>query len=84
MMGSLQPVEEETVSSENLANAIENMRKSTAIEGRRATLPKSWSTSLEGLAREIAAWLGYVDPEHEAGKVVQQITKLRATEAWTD
>ena len=39
-----------------------------------------------GLAREIAAWLGYVDPEHVAGKLIQRITKgtLRATEAWTD
>ena len=36
--------------------------------------------------REIAAWLGYVDPKHEAGKLIQRMTKetLRATEAWTD
>ena len=36
--------------------------------------------------REIAAWLGYVDPKHEAGKWIQPITKgtLRATEAWTE
>ena len=48
---------------------------------------KSWSgTSLVGFAREIAAWLGYVAPKHEAGKLIQQITTgtLRATEAWTD
>ena len=34
----------------------------------------------------VAAWLGYVDPKHEAGKLIQRITKgtLRATEAWTD
>ena len=33
-----------------------------------------------------AAWLGYIDPAHEAGKLIQRITKgtLRATEAWTD
>ena len=50
--------------------------------------PKSWSgnTPLGGLAREVAAWLGYVDPKHEAGKLIQWITKgtLRATKAWTD
>ena len=36
--------------------------------------------------REIAAWLGYVFPKHEAGNLIQQITKgtLSATEAWTD
>ena len=48
---------------------------------------KSWSgnTPLGGLAREVAAWLGYVDPRHEAGKLIQRITMgtLRATEAWT-
>ena len=38
--------------------------------------PKSCpgSTSLPGFAREIAAWLGYVDPKHEAVKLIQ-ITK---------
>ena len=50
--------------------------------------PKSWSGNppLGGLAREVAAWLGYVDPIQEAGKLIQRITKgtLRATEAWTD
>ena len=34
-----------------------------------------------GLAREVAAWLGCVDPKHEAGKLIQRI---RATEPWTD
>ena len=30
--------------------------------------------------------LGHVDPKHEAGKLIQRITKgtLRAPEAWTD
>ena len=30
--------------------------------------------------------MGYVDPKHETGKLIQRITKgtLRATEAWTD
>ena len=39
--------------------------------------PKSWSgnTPLGGLAREVAAWLGYVDSKHEAAKLVQRITK---------
>ena len=35
--------------------------------------------------RSLHVW-GYVDPKHEAGKLIQRITKemLRATEAWTD
>ena len=39
----------------------------------------------EGVAREVAAWLGY-DPKHEGGKLMQRITKgtLSATEVWTD
>ena len=34
----------------------------------------------------VAAWPGYVDPKHEAGKLIQRTMKgtLRATEAWTD
>ena len=91
----LQRVEQETVSSQNLANAVENMSK-TRIDatGSRLRLkdgerlyPKSWSDStLGGFPREVAAWLGYVDPKHEAGKLILRITKetLRATEAWTD
>ena len=41
---------------------------------------------LGGFAREVAAWLGYVDLKHGAGKLIQRITKgtHRATEAWTD
>ena len=50
--------------------------------------PKNWSGSTSPIwfAREIAAWSGYVDPKHEAAKLIQQITKgsLRATETWTD
>ena len=50
--------------------------------------PKSWpgGTPVGGFAREVAAWLGCVDTKHEAGKLIQRITKgtLRATEAWTD
>ena len=96
MMGSLQRVEQECVTLQNLANAIENMSR-TRIDatGLRLRLqdgerlyPKSWSgsTSLAGFAREITARLGYVDPKHEAGTLTQEITKgtLRATEAWTD
>ena len=32
--------------------------------------PKSWSgkTPLGGFAREVAPWLAYVDPKHEAGE----------------
>ena len=56
-------------------------RKSTAIERRRATLPEELvghSTSLAGFAREVAAWLVYVDPKHELEGT------LRATKALTD
>ena len=95
-MGTRHRVEQETVSSQNLANAIENINKTRSdATGNRLRLkdgkrvnPKSWSgnTPLGGLAREVAAWVGYVDPKHEAGKLIQRITKgtLRATEAWTD
>ena len=96
MMGTLQRIEQETVSSQSLANAVENIKK-TRIDatGNRLRLkdgerlfPRSWSgsTPLGGFAREVAAWLGYVGPKHEAGKLIQRITegKLSATEAWTD
>ena len=95
-MGSLQRVEQETVTAQCLANAIANMSRTRTDatgnglrfkDGERL-YPKSWSgsTSLSGFAHEIGAWLGYVDPKHEAGKLIQQITKgtLWATEAWTD
>ena len=53
----------------------------TTIEGRRTTQPKELVRQ-----HEVAAWLGYIDPIHEAGHLIQRITKetLRATEAWTD
>ena len=63
--------------SQNMANAIENLSKTRSdVTGSRPRLkdgeglyPKSWSgsTPFVGLAREVAAWLGYVDPKHEAG-----------------
>ena len=96
MMGTLQRIEQEAVSSQSLANAIENIgRTRTDVTAGRVRLedgerlyPKSWSgsTPIGGFAREVAAWLGYFDPEHEAGKLIQRSTKgtLRATEAWTD
>ena len=74
-----------------MANAIENLsRTRSEVTGSRLRLkdgerlyPKSWSgnTPLGGLAREVN-----VDPKHEAGKLIQGITKgtLRATEAWND
>ena len=85
MMGSLQRIKHETVTSQNLANAIENMN-STRMDATRIRLrlragerlhPKSWSgsTPLAGFVRVIAAWLGYVDPEHETGEIIQRITK---------
>ena len=94
--GSLQRVEHETVSSQSLVNGVENMSKTRVdVTGNRLRLkdgerlyPKSWSgsTPLGGFAREVAAWLRYVDPKHEAERLTQRITKgtLRATEAWTD
>ena len=96
MMGTLQRIVQEAVSSQNMADAIENLSRTRSdATGSRLRLtdgerlyPKSWSsnTPLGGLAREVAAWLGYVDPKREAGKLIQRITKgtLRATEAWTD
>ena len=95
MTGTLQRVEQETMSSKRLANAIDNMSK-TRIDatGNRPRLKdgerlrsKSWSGStLGGSARKVAAWLVYVYPKHETGKLTQRITKgaLGATEAWTD
>ena len=95
-MGFLQRVEQEPVSSQNLANAIESMNRTRIdttgsplrVKGAERLFPKSWSGSmfLAGFAREIAAWLGYVGPKHDAGKLIQQTTKgtLWATEAWTD
>ena len=91
----VQRVEQETVSSQGLANVLHNMNK-TRIDavGNRLSLkdgerlyPKSRSdsTPLGGFAREIAVWLVNVYPNHEAGKGIQRITTgtLRATEAWT-
>ena len=84
------------MSSQSLAKAIESIgrRRTEATAGRQRLkdgerlYPKSCSgsTPIGGFAREVAAWLGYVDPKHEAGKLIQRITKgtLRATEAWTD
>ena len=92
----LQRIEQEAVSSQSLANVIENIgRTRTDVTAGRLRLkdgerlyPKSWSgsTPIGGFAREAAAWLGYIDPAHEAGKLIQRITKgtLRATEARTD
>ena len=60
---------------ESLAKAVENMiRTRTDSAGSRLRLndgerlcPKNWSgsTPLGGFAREVAAWLGFVDPQHE-------------------
>ena len=52
--------------------------KSTATEGRRATLseePVGQHITRRVRAREIAGWLRYVDPKPEAVKLMQQITK---------
>ena len=66
MMGTLQRVEQETVSSQNLTIAMENMNR--APTDATGCYPKNWSSStpLGGFAREVAAWLGCVDPKHEA------------------
>ena len=96
MIWTLQRVEQKTVTSQNDANAFENLKRTrTDATGNRLRLkdgerlhPKRWSgsTSLAGFAREIAAWLGFADPMYEAGKLIQRITKgtLMATEASTD
>ena len=83
MMGTLQRVEQEAVSSRSLANATENIGK-TRTDATVIRL-RLGGTPIGGFEREVAAWLGHVDPKHEAGKLIQQITKgtLRAT-AWTD
>ena len=72
--GSSETVVGDTLSSQCLASAVEKHeqdtdrcnRKSTAIAG---LCPKSWScsTPLGGLAREVAAWPGYVinSADHE-------------------
>ena len=77
MMGTLERVEQEAVSSQSLANAIENIgrARTDATAGRlrlkdgERLYPKSWSgsTPVGGFAREVAGGLGYVDPKHEAG-----------------
>ena len=95
MMETLQRVEQEIVSSQILACAIESEedqkrrdRKQTATEERRTTLP-------EALLRQHTPWevcargcrmAGICRPENEAVKLIQRITKwtLRATEARTD
>ena len=82
MMRTLQRVEQEIASSQNLAYVIENLSKTRSdVTGSRLRLkdgerlhPKA--THLQRLAREVAAWLGYVDPKNEG--------TLTATEAWTD
>ena len=91
MMGTLQRIEQSAVLSQNMADAIENLSRTRShVTGSRLPLKdgervysKSWlgNTLLEWLAREVAAWLGCVDPKHEAEKLIQT---LRATEAWTD
>ena len=83
IMRTLQQVEQETTSSQNLAYAIENLSRTRSdATGSRLRLkdgerlyPKTWSgnTPLGGLARR--CW-GYVDPKHEAGKLLQRITKM--------
>ena len=86
MMGTLQRVEQKAVQS--LVNAIESIgRTRTEATGGRLRLKdgerlhrKSWSgsTPIGGFAREVAAWLGYIDPTREAGKLIQRITKGNA------
>ena len=96
MMGTLQRIEQEAVSSQSLANAIESISRTRTdvIAGqlrlkdgeRLCPKSRSGSTPVGGFAREVVAWLWYIDPDHVAGKLIQRITKgtLSATEAWTD
>ena len=72
-METLQRIEQEAVSSQNMANATENLSRTRSdVTGSRLRLkdgerlyPKSslGNTPLGGLARVVAAWLGYVDPK---------------------
>ena len=74
-----------------MVNAIENMSQTRSdatgsqlrLRSGERLYPKSWSGSTPhgGFAREVAAWLGYVDPKHVAGTLTQGITKgiVRAT-----
>ena len=78
MMRTLHQVEQETTSSQNSASAIENLSRTRSdAMGSRLRLKDgerlhwvSWlgNTTLRGFAREVAAWLGYVDPKNEAGR----------------
>ena len=87
MMGTLQRVEQEAVSSQSLANAIEGIGRTRMdatvsrlrLKDGEQLYPKSWSggTPVGCFAREVAAWLGYVDPKHEAGKLIQRITSSK-------
>ena len=98
MMVNLQRVEQETMSSHSLANAIGNMSKTRVdATGNRLRLkdgerlyPKSWSgsTPLGGFAREVAAWLGYVSTrKREAGTIDSADHRRGRSEqpkTWTD
>ena len=96
MMATLQRVEQEVVSSQSLVNAIENVSQTRSdatggdcdggMENDSIRRIGRAAHHLEGSHAGVAAWLGYVDPKHEAGKLIQRITKgtFRATEAWTD
>ena len=78
MMGTLQRVEQEAVSPQNLANAIESIgrTRTEATAGRprlkdgERLYPKSWSGSTPsgGFAREVAAWLGIHRPDTRGWK----------------
>ena len=93
VVGTLQRVEQEAVSSQSLANAIENIGTRIDATVSRLRLKDGerlyaknclGGTPIGGFAREVATWLGYVGSKHEAGKLIQRITKGRATEAWAD
>ena len=70
-MGSQQRAEQETVTSQNLANALGNMNRTRIdatvnrlrLKDGERLYPKSWSgsTSQAGFEREISALLGHVD-----------------------
>ena len=86
-MTGTQRVEQEAVSSQSLANTIESIGRTAGrlrLKDGERLYPKSWlgSTPIGGFAREVAAWLEKIDPTHEAGKLIQRITKgtLRATD----
>ena len=87
---TLQQVEQETTSSQNLANAIENLSRTrseaTGSRLRLKDVERLGNTPLGGLRERLLQGWDMSTGSTRRGKLIQRITKgtLRATEAWTD